>query len=136
MGKWIALAWLLVGCATTGSPDHCGSHESFQRGLGDAEAGRLANMDFAQDCSSRQDVLRQYKKGYEFGILRRRQKLQETQVGPAPSQFKWVCEVEASRKVFTAMAFSQKEASHLAKATCSSHFQPSSCRQSECRKNL
>jgi ribosomal protein L16/L10AE len=48
----------------------------------------------------------------------------------------WVCEVEASQKIFTGMGVSQEEASKAAHTTCASHLQASYCRKTECKENL
>jgi hypothetical protein len=45
----------------------------------------------------------------------------------------WVCEVEASSKIFTGVGSSRDEAFRSARDTCAFHFQTSYCTRAECK---
>lgn len=54
----------------------------------------------------------------------------------SPSALSWVCEVEASSKIFTGVGGTQTEALGSARANCGSHFQSSYCTKSDCRQAM
>lgn len=119
----LALPLLLVGCATVKKPNTCDEKASFARGIKDAQGGTA----ISSDCSG--PAAWAYRAGYDS-----RKKRQPSSRNPAfPA---WVCEVEASAKVFTGVGASADEASRAAQKTCSTHFQASSCLQTECTRSL
>ena len=53
-----------------------------------------------------------------------------------PNGLSWVCEVEASSKIFTGVGVTKDEALGSAKANCGAHFQASYCTKADCKQNL
>lgn len=146
-GLWLVLAAAaLAGCATGRGRvvDDCSRRAAFQRGVGDGTLARSPGYGPPGACSAEASLLRQaYREGYESVRSRRL----GAGRGPAggrvadgyglPSSRKaWVCEVEASEKIFTGIGTSQEEAYTLAHSTCSAHFQSSYCQKTECKANL
>ena len=74
---------------------------------------------------------RAYRAGFESRKKRKPSSVARMPVFPA-----WVCEVEASAKIFTGVGASAEEASRAAQKNCSTHFQASSCQQTECSRSL
>lgn len=138
-GLLAALTLVFSGCASVRpEPDYCQAKESYDRGARDAAQGLPANPDFIRFCKDTQlGTLESYHNGYES------QRRIAPVAPPAPlarpvlaRKNTWVCEVEASRKVFTGVGASQDEALRSAKDTCGSHFQASYCTQTECKQSL
>lgn len=145
---WMLSALALVGCATSRVKDssECARRTAFQRGVSDATMEKLVTYAPPKSCQgdARAQLFLSYHEGFESVRARR---LAQGR-GPAgtlrvkdgygvPSgKRSWVCEVEASQKIFTGEGLSRQEAVSAARNTCSSHFQSSYCRKAECKKSL
>jgi len=143
----LLLALSLSACATVRKAElvPCGNAESYERGLTDALQGIPASTAFTQLCTSETIAVsvKKYKEGFAHGRANRKARAaatSEANVSRAlqtlPSSPAWICEVEASAKVFTGVGGSLEEATRSAKDTCGAHFQSSSCQQTECKQNL
>ena len=144
----LALALGLSACASLpqGEPQFCEAEQSFARGQRDAQQGNAASTAFTRLCSeeSMPSALRRYREGYGAVRAAQRQKalvaVEEQELArhlqSVPASPAWVCEVEASAKVFTGVGGSLEEATRSAKDTCGAHFQSSSCTHTECKQNL
>lgn len=133
LGDWMkrlasALVLLLASCAAVEKSNHgqCEEKASFARGAKDAELGAA----FQPLCQGEAESA--YREGFE-SHKKRRPASAARRIPIVPG---WVCEVEASAKVFTGVGASAEEASRSAQATCSTHFQSSSCTQTECSRSL
>lgn len=126
--KWMAfaLAVLLASCATVKKTNQCDEKVSYARGAKDAESGAA----FAPLCKGEAESA--YREGFESRRKRRPASLTRRM----PIVAGWVCEVEASSKIFTGVGSSAEEASRSAQATCSTHSQSDSCSQTECSRSL
>lgn len=125
-GLAFALALLLVSCATAEKKNHCEEKASYARGVKDAESGAA----FMPVCKG--EAENAYREGFE-SKRKRRPAAFARKMPQAPG---WVCEVEASTKVFTGVGASAEEATLSAQASCGTHFQSSSCTQTECTRSL
>lgn len=144
----LALALGLSACASLpqGEPEFCEATQSYLRGQRDAQQGNPASTAFTGLCSEENisSALKQYREGYGAARSAQRQKslaaIEELEANrtlqSVPAAPAWVCEVEASAKVFTGVGGSLEEATRSAKDTCGAHFQSSSCTQTECKQNL
>lgn len=121
----LALPLILVGCATVKKPNTCDEKASFAQGQKDAQSGYA----FSSACDGAAE--RAYRAGFESRKKRKPSSVARMPVFPA-----WVCEVEASTKIFTGVGASAEEASRAAQKNCSTHFQASSCQQTECSRGL
>jgi hypothetical protein len=121
------LALLLASCATVNKSNTCGEKASFARGVKDAETGAA----FMPLCKGSGE--RAYREGFESHRTKRRPGSVSRRLPIFPA---WVCEVEASLKVFTGVGASVEEATRSAQETCSTHFQASNCQQTECSRSL
>lgn len=141
------LALSLSACATVRKAEleSCGNLESYNRGVSDAEQGIPASTAFARLCTSETMAsgIKKYREGFAQGRTNLKMRAAAANEASAnrvlqtlPSSPAWVCEVEASAKVFTGVGGSLEEATRSAKDTCGAHFQSSSCQQAECKQNL
>lgn len=141
-------ALLLTSCAITRPKDNpeCAESASFEKGASDAATGKAKEFYFPRVCPEdiHADLLQAYRDGYEaertkHPVLEART-LASTRVADGYAmpiaKSTWVCEVEASEKVFTGMGASKAEAAEAAHTTCSSHFQASYCGKTECKQSL
>ncbi len=147
----LVLGLALYSCAGQRpiSSAECTRESGQARGLKDGKGARNPDLSFLQGCSdeSRSAALSAYRDSYEAAKAKRvKEELEEAEAaalkppailpGREPAAAGWVCEVEASSKVFTGTGLSREEALSLARNTCVSHFQASICTESSCRKNL
>ncbi|HEY8279459.1 MAG TPA: hypothetical protein VIH99_07550 [Bdellovibrionota bacterium] len=93
--------------------------------------------------STRAPAIAAYHEGFESGRSRREKEKAEVGEGPhtdarerKPATLPWVCEVEASSKVFTGVGNTRDQALGSAMENCGSHFQASYCAEAECKQNL
>jgi hypothetical protein len=129
-------------------PAHCDPQKAFRRGVEDGEANTTLDAKFFQSCPDDQlpVIKKRYRNGYVLGKARakaRQKNGKATKAAPneavakessAPS---WVCEVEASSKVFTGVGQSEAEALKGAQDTCGAHFQAKECSENlDCRQSL
>ena len=164
-GLTIGVIALLSGCAGTMHSTHveCTREAALSRGLKDGAAGHKTHLEFARACTSatRELAVAAYHEGFESSRPKRKPGLSaakdntgaddlasdsDSEDAPAllqlpspvraPSAISWVCEVEASSKVFTGVGGTQGEALGSARANCGSHFQASYCTKSDCRQNM
>lgn len=77
-----------------------------------------------------------HKSAREEAKLRRPPASRVTDGYGLPSSSAWVCEVEASEKIFTGIGSSKTDALDAALNTCASHLQASYCQKTECKTNL
>lgn len=146
----IALGLSLSACATAPRPAtpvisaFCSKDASRERGFSDARDGTARDTAFLRLCASgeRDAYLRAYRDGYEAG-RRKAHEVARPELNnsvPLPSLGRnlaspeWVCEVEASAKIFTGVGPTRSDADRSARETCGAHFQASYCSQSDCRQ--
>lgn len=101
--------------------------------------GETSDTSFIYLCPSAlsEDLQAAYKEGQES--VRAREPVKRAPARVTANRRKtplWVCEVEASQKVFTGVGPDLAEATEAAKTSCSSHFRASYCRKAECKQSL
>jgi hypothetical protein len=158
-GLAIGVSVLLSGCAsfTHSTLVDCTREAALSRGAKDGAAGRKIHLQFTRACTSatRELAAAAYREGFESSRPKRKPGLtalkeiaEDEELADsesllplpspmrAPSAISWVCEVEASSKVFTGVGITQTQALGSARANCGSHFQASYCTKSDCRQNM
>lgn len=147
----IALCTLVVsGCARMrANSTTCTRDAAYMQGTRDASAGSSKEDEFQISCTvSTKDIARKaYREGFNATRAKHRAKnktsefdaeealldLPETRT---PAGEEWICEVEASSKIFTGMGGNRDEALKSARSSCGSHLQASSCEKADCKKSL
>lgn len=145
------LGLALYSCAAQKplSSSECTREYGQARGVKDGKSSRQPDLSFLQGCNdeSRATALAAYRDSFEISKAKRDKEEEESPEAKAlkppsilpardPAGETWVCEVEASSKVFTGTGLSREEALGLARSTCVSHFQASYCTESSCKKDL
>ena len=151
-----ALLALMVSCARhpsvlqDRSTGICENQRAFRLGVEDGEEGQQRQLPLLKDCeeSDRPALMKRYRNGFELGGARAKSKRKSSEL-PVPmleSKSKkdmdqtppsWICEVEASSKVFTGVGQSEVGALKAARDNCGAHFQAKECSEfSECRQSL
>jgi hypothetical protein len=156
-GVAIGISVLLSGCAgiTHSTLADCTREVALSRGMKDGAAGRKTYLQFTRSCTpaTRDLAVAAYREGFELsrpkrkaGVTAQKEEVEDEEQAEselllpspvrAPSAISWVCEVEASSKVFTGVGVTQTQALGSARAHCGSHFQASYCTKSDCRQTL
>jgi len=142
----VALVFALSSCATVRQPQaiSCDGKQSYQEGFSDGERSQSLRRDFGEHCTAESKPLavKRYREGFAEGRGKLKpEPAQVTKERPnrviqtIPSDA-WICEVEASSKIFTGVGHSLAEARISAQNSCGAHFRASSCQQSECKQSL
>lgn len=118
----------------------CAEAHAFQRGVSDATTGGALGLVESCPESDRARLQKSYRAGYEsiqaHRLAERRAIAAVERTTTETAKPTWVCEVEASQKIFTGVGQSHDEAMRSARSNCGAHFQASSCQQAECSKKL
>ncbi len=145
----IALGLSLSACAGAPRPaaplvsSFCSKDASRERGFSDAADGTTRDTAFLRLCAApeRDAFLRAYREGYDAGRRNAHEVARpELKDPPALNLSRnlaspdWVCEVEASAKIFTGVGSTRADADRSARETCGAHFQASYCTQTDCRQ--
>lgn len=156
---------LAFGCASTRqkAAPVCNEYGAYARGQRDGLASRNLEMSYLNSCPLMiREVLRaSYRSGFEVSraAVKRNRDLEKqlpaeeemeeeasvqptaeelARLAPArdPASPSWICEVEASSKIFTGMGITREEALSSARSSCGSHLQASSCQNADCKQSL
>jgi len=152
----LVLVAFLASCARHPSVEKendtsvCENQKAFRLGVEDGEEGKQMRDLRLKECGevAFPALRKRYRNGYELGKARARSKKEQSS-GPIPmvettktkknldQAPSWICEVEASSKVFTGVGQSESAALKAAQDTCGAHFQAKECSEfSECRQSL
>ena len=150
-GALVLATSLLFSCVTTPVaelPAQCDPQKAFRRGVEDGESKPTLDAKFFQTCPDEQlsVIKKRYRNGYVLGKARAKARQKPGKAAKTtPSEMmakessapSWVCEVEASSKVFTGVGQSEAEALKGARDTCGAHFQAKECSENlDCRQSL
>lgn len=149
----LALVAVVTSCArhpSVGRDEYslCENQKAFRLGVEDGEEGQQMRVTKLKDCgeSAYPALAKRYRNGYELGKARAKAKREQTST-PVPmlearkkdldQPPSWICEVEASSKIFTGVGQSEGGALKEAQDNCGAHFQAKECSESsECRQSL
>ena len=131
----------LSGCAVVRplqTSSFCSPEEAARLGQSDGTEGKIQESLFSRCVEKEKNqLLSIYRSAYENA---RPRKLVEKDISTAlrvPASKKWLCELEASRRVFTGGGESKDKASEVARTACGSHLEASSCNnQADCRQEM
>lgn len=117
------------------------------RGTRDGAAARQPqDLLFLDDCASGSSAAatQAYRDSFASARAKRMRELADAEAAAkAAAEAKargagaaWMCEVEASSKIFTGTGRSREEALGSARSTCGSHVEASYCSKAECKKTM